>query len=107
MKLLSKCQAASFVCVGLAALLSPMCLGNEATGSSDSSLTVEILDEQLRPIPAYSGNYSLPLEKSGFHESVAWRGQADLGQLNQPIRARINWNGEVQAKAKLHAIYIE
>jgi hypothetical protein len=75
--------------------------------SEDSQLKVEILDEQFRPIPGYSGPDCVALEKSGLRQAIAWRGTSLLENLNRPIRVRVTWAGAAPQAAKLYAIYIE
>ena len=79
-----------------------------ADGLSESSqLRVEILDDRLRPLPEYSGEASVPLQKSGFRERVSWRGRDRLEGLNRPFRVRVNWQGRDQEEARLFAVYVE
>jgi hypothetical protein len=79
-----------------------------ASGLSDlATLTVEILDEQFRPLPEYSGANSLPLEKNGLRLPVRWKGGATLTNLSGPIRVRVNWGGPRPDGAKLHAVYVQ
>lgn len=80
---------------------------NASDLSGLSTLKVEILDEQMRPIPGYSGDDCVLVNQPGFRQEVTWRGQADLGSLNQPVRVRVTWGGRLFQKAKLHAIYVE
>lgn len=75
--------------------------------SPQSQLRLEILDEQFRPIPGYAAADAEPLEQSGFHLPVSWRGAPDLAKLDQPIRIRVNWTGAESGKARLFAVYLE
>lgn len=86
---------------------SRVCLN--VTGLSDAgAMTVEILDEQFRPLPGYAAADFVPITaKSGIHMPVAWRGGATLGQVKQPIRIRVNWSGENQENVRLFAIYLD
>jgi hypothetical protein len=68
---------------------------------------VEILDEQFRPIPGYSGTDCLALVKPGFRQPVIWRGKNSLENLAGPIRVRVSWAGEFPQAAKLFAAYLE
>jgi len=79
-----------------------------ATGlSGQSRLTVEILDEQFRPLPGFSAADFLALtNKSGLRLPVGWRGKETLGGVEQPVRVRVNWGGDLPEAAKLHAIYV-
>jgi hypothetical protein len=61
----------------------------------------------MRPIRGYAAEDCVVVDKPGFHQQVTWRGQGDLGALNQPVRLRVTWGGRLYQKAKLHAIYVE
>ncbi|MDZ4289018.1 MAG: hypothetical protein U0984_13710 [Prosthecobacter sp.] len=78
------------------------------TGLSEASqVTVEILDEQFRPLPGYAAADFVPIQgKSGLRLPVAWRGKETLEKLAAPIRVRFNWNGTDPEAIKLYAIYI-
>ncbi|MGV3659319.1 MAG: hypothetical protein ACO1TE_04020 [Prosthecobacter sp.] len=80
-----------------------------ATGlSATGTLTLEVLDERLSPIPGYSAADFVPIEaRSGLRVPVKWRGGESLGKLTGPVRIRVNWSGEAPEKTRLFAIYIE
>lgn len=80
-----------------------------ATGlSDDGALTVELLDEQLRPLPGYAAAEMEPLAAdSGLKLPIAWRNRPTLSGLNEPVRIRVNWEGPHPEKTRLYAIYIE
>jgi hypothetical protein len=80
-----------------------------ATGLSDSGkLTVELLDEQFRPLPGYAAADFVPFEgKSGLRLPVSWQGRKALEKVDGPIRVRVNWSGDNQEKTRLFAVYIE
>jgi hypothetical protein len=71
-----------------------------------SQLTVELLDAKLRPIPGYTGNDCVPVDKSGLRVPVAWRGKTNLAGLDEPYRIRVNWVGD-DADGRLWAIYVD
>ncbi|MSU65222.1 MAG: hypothetical protein EXS38_03775 [Opitutus sp.] len=75
--------------------------------SEETHLTVEILDEQFRPIPGYSGEDCVALDKSGLRQPVTWRGKNTLANGDRPVRVRVNWVGVAPDAAKLYAIYLE
>ena len=74
--------------------------------SKASQLSVELLDEQFRPLPAYSGDNCIPLVKSGLRESVSWKGKDSVGLAGNPLRVRINWTGPQSDEAHLFAAYL-
>ena len=74
--------------------------------SGDSSLLVEILDHQFRPVAGYSGDTAVPVTESGFRQQVSWPGKESLQNFNGPIRIKVSWLGARQYAALLHAIYL-
>lgn len=80
-----------------------------ATGLSDAGqLSLEILDEQFRPLPGYSATDFVPLQaKSGLRLPVAWRGKETLEKITHAIRIRVNWSGKDMETTKLYAVYVE
>jgi hypothetical protein len=79
-----------------------------ATGLSEAGqLTLEILDEQFRPVPGYSAADFVPLEaKSGLRLPVAWRDKPTLDAIAGPIRIRVNWSGKDVESTRLYAVYV-
>jgi hypothetical protein len=74
----------------------------------DSQLTVEILDEQFRPLPGYAAADFVALtNKSGLRFPVAWRGRETLGAFDHLVRVRVNWTGAKADAARLYAVYVE
>jgi hypothetical protein len=79
-----------------------------ADGLSDvSSLQVELLDEQLRPLPGFSGADSVALTKGGFRLPITWRGQSAIPSDHGKLRVRVNWLGTRAEAARLYAVYLE
>lgn len=73
-----------------------------------STLTVEILDEQMHPIPGYgAGEYRLDAKGSGgLRMPVAWTDRETLGKLDRPIRIRVTWGGVRPEDLRLYAVYV-
>ena len=80
-----------------------------ATGLTEQNgLTVEIVDEQFRPVAGYAAVDFVPIkEKSGLRLPMAWQGGRTLSKEPAPIRVRVNWTGSGAQPAKLFAIYVE
>ena len=74
--------------------------------SAQSSLKVEILDEQFSPLPDYSGNDCMRLTESGLRQPVAWRGKQALKGLERPFRVKVSWTGTRPEDANLYAAYV-
>jgi hypothetical protein len=70
-------------------------------------LTVELLDEQFRPLPGYTAADFTPIAgSSGLKLPMAW-GDKKTITAEKPIRVRINWTGDNAEAAKLWAVYVE
>jgi len=74
--------------------------------SEYSAITVEILDEQLRKLSAYSGDVCEPITISGLKQRVTWQGKDIIEGISSPIRIRINFSGVRPEDIKLYAIYL-
>ena len=80
---------------------------NASDLSEKSSLTVEVLDRQLRPLPGYSRDECVPLTEDGLRQSVSWSGTQVVEAHGQPIRIKVNWEGDRAEDAFLYAVYVE
>lgn len=76
--------------------------------SEESQLSVEILDNKLRPLPGYTAEDCTPIkEKSGFRIPISWKEHTDLGTQKTPVRIRVNFTGRDAEEARLFAIYVQ
>ncbi|MAG37607.1 MAG: hypothetical protein CL878_15340 [Dehalococcoidia bacterium] len=71
-----------------------------------SEITVEVLDEQFRPLPGYSGEACIPLREPGLRQPVVWKDRQAVGEIDGPFRLRVNFNGLRRDDARLFAIYV-
>ena len=53
--------------------------------SSDARLRVELLDEREKPLPGYSGDSSMLLERSGVRLPVTWKDHLTISSLQPPF----------------------
>lgn len=74
--------------------------------SAKSRLSVELLDEQFRPIAGYSGADSVPFEQGGLRQAVTWKGKDTVGAKDSLVRVRINWTGDKPTDARLYSVYL-
>ena len=74
--------------------------------SQHSEFTIELLDEQFRPLPGYSGEECVPLRESGLRQPVTWKQRSAVGDIGGPFRMRVNWGGLRPEDAKLFALYV-
>jgi hypothetical protein len=72
---------------------------------ADSQLTVEILDEQFRPLPGFTAADAVPVTQSGFRQAAAWRGKTTL-DTDKPIRIRVNYEGLRPEDLRVFAVYV-
>ena len=73
--------------------------------SEHANVTVELLDEQFRKLPEYSGANCIEITESGFRQPVKWRDKKFL-DMAQPIRIRVNFNGIRPEDIRIYAVYI-
>ena len=74
--------------------------------SEQSTLKVEILDEQFRPVLGYSGDDCISIKGSGLRQPVTWRAKEALEKLEQLIRVKVVWGGVRPEDANLYAVYV-
>jgi len=73
-----------------------------------SKVSVEILDEQARPLPGYTEADFIPITKSNeLRLPVAWREHETIGPFDKPVRVRVNWDGIRPEDVRLYAVYIQ
>lgn len=86
---------------------SPTKVFANAVASPRSPLTVEVLDEQFRPFPVYSGDDCVPLVEDGFRQPVVWKSGHALPSAGASFRLQINYGGGVRPEdARLYALYV-
>ena len=74
--------------------------------SQHSEFTIELLDEQFRPLPGYSGEDCVPLREPGLRQPVRWKQRGTVSDIDGPFRLRANWGGLRPEDAKLFALYV-
>ena len=96
-----------FISCAMRADRSPAKVFANADASQHGPLTVEVLDEQFRPLPGYSGDDCLPLVEDGFRQPVFWKNKDALPSAGEPFRLRVNYGGGVRPEdARLYALYV-
>ena len=76
--------------------------------SEHSPLTVELLDEQFRPMPGYSGGDCVPLREAGLRQPVVWKERDALPVSGDAFRLQVNYGGGLRPEdARLYALYVE
>jgi len=73
--------------------------------SEHSELTVELLDEQFRPLAGYAGDACMPLRTPGLRQPVLWKDR-DQVAVDGAVRLRVNFGGLRPEDARLYALYI-
>ena len=73
--------------------------------SPQNRLTVELLDERMRPLPGFGRADCLPVA-DGLRTPVAWKEARILEGIDSPVRVRINWEGERPGDVFLYAAYV-
>ena len=74
--------------------------------SEHSELTVELLDEQFRPLPGYSGDDCVPLREPGLRQQVVWKNRDSVRGIDGAFRLRVNFGGLRPEDAQMYALYV-
>ena len=74
--------------------------------SEESHLTVELLDQQFKPLPRYSGDDCIRVTKSGLREPAIWRSRQSLDELGHPFRIKVRWGGKRLEDAYVYTVYV-
>src|SRR5207248_3836922 len=61
--------------------------------SADSSLRIELLDSQERPLPRYSGSRAAIVRESGLRTPVSWQGRNNLTDLAESFKIKVSFEG--------------
>ena len=74
--------------------------------SEESHLTVELLDQQFKPLPRYSGDDCIRVTKSGLREPAIWRSRQSLDEFGHPFRIKVRWGGKRLEDAYVYTVYV-
>ena len=74
--------------------------------SDENALRVEVLDEQMRPVPGYGRADCLPVVEEGLRTRVTWKTKQAVEGFDSPVRLRINWECERLEDVFLYAAYV-
>ena len=74
--------------------------------AEQSTLTIEVCDEQFRPLPGYSGEACVPLQRSGLRQPVRWRDRDTIRGVDGPVRLLVRFGGQRPEDVKLYALYL-
>lgn len=75
-------------------------LGDEA------ALRIELLDDQERPLPGYSGKSAAVVRTSGFQTPIAWNGRTEASDLPPRVRVHAVFEGKRNTDIRFSAIYV-
>jgi len=74
--------------------------------SEHARVTIDVLDEQFRPLAGYSGDECLPIE-SGLKQGVSWKKNKAVRADGSAVRVRLNYTGVRPEDPELYAIYVD
>ncbi|MBM4094703.1 MAG: hypothetical protein FJ276_35640 [Planctomycetes bacterium] len=72
-----------------------------------STVSIEVLDEQFRPISGYGRDACLTPTEDGFRQPVTWQGHETVEPTDGRIRLRGNFGGIRPEDARIYAIYVQ
>ena len=74
---------------------------------TDATLKIELLDDQEKPLPGYSGADSALVRQNGFQTPIAWRDKAELLDLPERIRIHVTFEGRKNTGIRFSALYLQ
>ena len=74
--------------------------------SEDSYLSVELLDEQFRPLDGLSGVNAATIREPGLRQPAIWSGSKSGDLAGQKIRVKVTWKGKHCEDTYLYALYV-
>lgn len=72
-----------------------------------SELTVDVLDEQFRPLLGYVGDACVPLREPGARQPVVWKDRDTISKIDGSFRLRVNFGSVRPEGVRLYALYVE
>lgn len=72
-----------------------------------SSVTVEVLDQQFRKLPEYSGEDAIRISQSGLLLPVSWRKRNAIEASQHPIRIQVTFGGVRIEDSRVYAVYLK
>jgi hypothetical protein len=72
-----------------------------------SHVTVEILDEQFRKLPGYSGADAIKINQPGMLVPVAWGAKDTVQAFPHAIRIQVNFGGVRIEDTRVYAVYVK
>ncbi len=74
--------------------------------SEHAQVTVELCDEQFRPLLDYSGDNVIPITESGLRVPVRWKGGDTYDEEGRAIRVRVGVGGIRPEDVRVFAVYV-
>ena len=74
--------------------------------SEDSYLSVELMDEQFRPIDGLSGSNAATIREPGLRQTAVWNGSKTVDLAGETIRAKVTWLGKRPDDTHLYTLYV-
>jgi hypothetical protein len=74
--------------------------------SEHAWLTFELLDERFYPIAGYSGDGRARVDQPGLQQPVTWPNTRNRGNVKEPFRLKISFEGLTADRIKFYAVYV-
>jgi hypothetical protein len=72
-----------------------------------AALKIELLGDNEKPLPGYSGADAAVIRTSGFQTPIPWRGKHELSGLPEKARLRVAFEGDRKSNIRFSAIYVQ
>jgi hypothetical protein len=74
---------------------------------AQATLKVELLGDNLRPLPGYAGKDAAVVRQSGFETPIEWAGKRAVRGLPERFRLRVTYAGDRKAGIRFSALYVK
>jgi len=75
--------------------------------SPQAQLRVEVLDNDFRPVPGYSGDKAARVNRSGLREWITWPAKKKQFSATKPWRLRLQFEGDQAKEIRFYALYVK
>lgn len=73
---------------------------------AEAALRIELLGENEKPLPGYSGTDAAVVRQSGFQIPIVWSGKQEVRGLPEQIRLRVTFEGKRKTEIRFSALYV-
>ena len=74
---------------------------------AEAALRIELLADNEKPLPGYSGKEAAIVRQSGFQTPISWDKKMETRGLPERIRVRVTFEGRRNTDIRFSALYLQ